>query len=225
MNTKAPVNKRFYHNLELLSVGKARSHGHQKAKCRCKCGKKITTWLHSLENGHTKSCGCILREVSKIRPNEPTSIYAISLIGGGIAWVSAQDAERVSQYHWKYNQRYGYAYAQPRGEKALYLHRFILELDDPKQLTDHRNGNKLDCTRSNLRVATPRLNRGNVAAKSKTGLKGVYETRLGRFKAQCCHQHIGIFDTPEEAARAYDARAKEIFGEFALLNFPMKKGA
>ncbi len=31
---------------------------------------------------------------------------------------------------------------------------------------------------------------------------------------------IGLFVTAEEAARAYDEKAKELYGEFARLNFP-----
>jgi hypothetical protein len=34
---------------------------------------------------------------------------------------------------------------------------------------------------------------------------------------------IGYFDDEEAAARAYDAKAKELYGEFAALNFPEEK--
>jgi len=36
-------------------------------------------------------------------------------------------------------------------------------------------------------------------------------------KQQC---HLGYYDTEEEAARAYDNKAFELYGDFELLNFP-----
>lgn len=32
--------------------------------------------------------------------------------------------------------------------------------------------------------------------------------------------YLGNYHTPEDAARAYDAKAREIYGEFACVNFP-----
>lgn len=105
------------------------------------------------------------------------------------------------------------------GKKYVYLHRFVI--GGNPETVDHINGNGLDCRRGNLRPAT---NAENIRSqRPKPGrLKGV--TRVhGRWLAQIMFDYknhsLGMFDTPEEAGRAYDAKARELFGEFAHLNF------
>jgi hypothetical protein len=94
-------------------------------------------------------------------------------------------------------------------------------------LVDHANGNGLDNRRSNLREATHAQNSANsrLSRRSTSGFKGVtWYKRTSRWRAHITadqvQRHLGYFDTPEEAARAYDTAATEAFGDFARLNFP-----
>ena len=85
---------------------------------------------------------------------------------------------------------------------------------------DHRNGDRADNRIDNLRRATNSQNGANVGPyKTNTsGFRGVSPAN-GRWVASISkdgHQtHIGTFGTPEEAHRAYVAKAMELFGEFA----------
>jgi hypothetical protein len=106
------------------------------------------------------------------------------------------------------------------------LHRFILDAP-PGQLVDHKDRDGLNNTRGNLRFATGTQNLANMRpqANSEVALKGVHVARLtGRYTAQITCQgvrkHLGCFATAEEAARAYDKAARELFGEFARTNYP-----
>jgi hypothetical protein len=159
----------------------------------------------------------------------------VPLTQGKFALVDAEDAERVMQFKWFALNKGGWWYAgrqrreprtirgQPGKSYTLYLHRFLLDAPDGTDV-DHINGDGLDNRRANLRICTHAENSYNArVTRSRAGYKGVRADGT-RWRA-AIHQHgreisLGSHATPEEAARAYDRAATEIFGVYALLNFP-----
>ena len=105
------------------------------------------------------------------------------------------------------------------------FHRVITSA--PKGLeVDHIDGNPLNNQRSNLRLCSHRDNSRNLRKykNSKTPFKGVQKTRSGRWQARISLS-LGVFDTPEQAAIAYDRAIKQIHGEFSSPNFPLKESS
>ena len=90
---------------------------------------------------------------------------------------------------------------------------------------DHRDRNKLNNRRSNLRIADHTHNNANIGLRSdnKTGLKGVswnklnkkYVAQIGYYKN---NMTLGLFVDKYDAARVYDKKALELYGEFAVIN-------
>jgi hypothetical protein len=112
--------------------------------------------------------------------------------------------------------------------RQIPMHRWLMKAPRNK-LVDHRDHNGLDNRRTNLRLATPRENAQNRRAMltSRLGLKGVYRHKdRDVFEAAIRHKgkqfYLGRFKRKDDAARAYDKKARELFGEFAYLNFPEK---
>lgn len=109
--------------------------------------------------------------------------------------------------------------------ETCYLARVVLKQKLQKRI-DHINRNRFDNRKSNLRLCTHQQNNFNVGPKGNlTGLKGVVLHKktnriYARIQKDGVQYHIGSFKTPKEAALAYDKRARELFGEFAYLNFP-----
>jgi AP2 domain len=111
-----------------------------------------------------------------------------------------------------------------------YLHRFILGMTDPKILVDHRNRYKLDCRRGNLRVGITRsqnMANSNNKRGGTSRYKGVqwdkrHSKWVAKIRVNYKVKQLGLFAIEVDAARAYDAAAREHFGEFAKCNLGLR---
>ncbi len=111
--------------------------------------------------------------------------------------------------------------------ETLYLHKLIAEkfLTDHKQgknrLVGAKNGNKLDCRLDNLVYRSRSVASRQRKTTSGTGYTGVYREH-NRYRAVISVKgksvHIGMFDTPEDAAAAYNKVSREIYGEEGKIN-------
>ena len=146
------------------------------------------------------------------------------------AFVSDEDYELACRYSWCVDKD-GYAIHyvpwwsadRKRHQRRLSLHRLIMGL--PAARVDHRDGNRLNCQRWNLRLATDGQNAWNATTpkNNSSGFKGVcWDKEVRKWNAYITvaykHKNLGRFNNPREAAMAYNVAAIEYFGEFARLN-------
>lgn len=197
-------------------------------------------WLRDLFMGRTLVPMCAnhpnwpgeLRDVPGVpccnfRPRhvEPEGdVKRIPMGDGRYALVDAADYEWLNQYQWHLCGG-GYAARCEKGKRIL-MHREIMK--PPKgMVVDHIDANRANNCRANLRVCTPGENQRNQRKQrnSASQYKGVgYLKNCKRCHAKLVFEGetvwLGHFDSEPEAARAYDRKAVELFGEFANLNFP-----
>ncbi|HLF28182.1 MAG TPA: AP2 domain-containing protein [Anaerolineae bacterium] len=151
----------------------------------------------------------------------------IQLTKGMIAFVDDEDSD-LADLKWHVIKTYA---VRGSPHNRVFMHRVILERKLKRRLrsgehSDHINGNGFDNRRSNLRAATAVENGQNrkVSSNNRSGFKGVYWNRCAqKWHAKIKHGgrniHLGYFNTPAEAARAYDTAAVDLYGEFARPNF------
>ncbi len=145
----------------------------------------------------------------------------ISLTQGKFARVDDEDYKTLSCYRWHAQKQKGdkyYAYRKNKG-RQLAMHNQILGIKG----VDHKNGEGLDNQRENLRPANKSQNKMNCSPKNGKRFKGTIKKSTGSWESRIRINnkliYIGYFKEEEEAAKAYDVKAKALFGEFARLNF------
>jgi len=155
----------------------------------------------------------------------------ISLTKGKFAFIDDEDWDLVKNYKWYYNNN-GYAETSIKQEngkhKTTGMHRLIINNNNPKIHIDHINHNGCDNEKYNLRLCTHQQNHMNQSSNKNSTSKymGVnWEKSRKKWKSQIGFNNkrifVGYFINEEDAARAYDNKAKELFGEFANLNFKL----
>lgn len=147
----------------------------------------------------------------------------------GVVLIDAQDVDLISKYTWQIHRGYACSINVKKHPHNLRMARLILfgeNQDKTDKKVDHRNRNKLDNRRINLREATPQQNSRNKAPWGKHKYKGI------SFEKSCKNPWramiyvngknitLGTFSDARLAAIAYDEAAQKYYGEFACLNFP-----
>jgi hypothetical protein len=162
---------------------------------------------------------------------EPAPVAGASWVqlgGGKFAIVDLSDLPRVAGMTWSSLKEYSVSRVEDGDTvRILSMHRHILGLGPEDPDVDHRNGDRSDNRRSNLRIATTSqnaANKGVVAHRSSSGYRGVHASRGRSFQSMITHGqkqiYLGTFEDPVTAAKFYDVAARELFGTFARLNFP-----
>ncbi len=165
---------------------------------------------------------------TKIQNNKTMKL--IPLTKGLFAKVDDEDYEYLMQFKWHSSKAKSGIYAKTsicvNGKSCFVTMHKMINKTKEGYLTDHIDHDTLNNQKLNLRSCTieeSNFNRRRIK-KGNSSYKGVtFEKNESRWRARIQHKEkvycIGSFKTEVDAAKAYDAKAKELYKEFAHLNF------
>lgn len=208
------------------SIGSGKQYS-QLWECRCDCGNVCKVNSRDLKSGNTKSCGCIqgesLRE-SNLNNYDLSGEYGIGFFNDGTTFLfDLEDFPLIKDFTWHKNDN-GYVVTTYKN-KRIRMHRLVLRLGDYNlfEEVDHKNHNRNDNRKSNLRICTHRENMFNRVDPSNntSGHIGVsQDSSNGKYKAYIGiygkYISLGDYSDYNEAVAARENGEKKYFAEFAI---------
>jgi len=154
----------------------------------------------------------------------------VTLTRGFKSVIDTCDVGLVSGFNWYATSTRGPTYAvrnrlktEGDGPQMILLHRVIMSASSD-DLIDHIDGDGLNNSRANIRLADHSQNQMNIGLPSNntSGFKGVYwQEAAGKWRAQIgCRgklHYLGLYDDPSEAHDAYCVAADNLHGEFSRM--------
>lgn len=150
----------------------------------------------------------------------------------GTVYFDAVDLGLIQSRKWHIS-RTGYLTTSAKtsdGEPTSKVFHKLIGEEFASNYVDHKNLNKLDNRRENLRLCTPSgnaRNRGKIHKSNNVSKYKGLRRRKNRWRAFIMVDYkeiyLGSFVKETDAAAAYDRAALKYHGEFANLNFPNLK--
>ena len=183
-------------------------------KCQCHCGNYFTTSGSNLKSGNTKSCGCQIKITMSLvgKNNSKQNKWKFKdNIAIGYTFkneefiIDIEDYDKVKYYCWRMSEN-GYIVANNKDttNTMIRIHRIIMNARKGEYV-DHKNWDKSNNWKRNLRLCTKSQNNVNIKRKinNTSGYTGVKQDSNGKWKSQISYNneriHLGTFDKLEDA--------------------------
>ena len=204
---------------------KGKHYARWKCKCSCNRGKIVLASASTLKGGHTQSCGCLHQErIKKYNDYEVQEDYVIMYTTKGEPfYVDLEDFWKVKDICW-YKSKDEYIVSSVHGGKQISLNRYIMNCPEDK-IVDHKNGDKIDNRKYNLRICDYQENMVNrkINSNNKSGVAGVFYLKserkwIAQIKFNKKNIRLGYFKNFDDAVEARRKAEDKYFGEFSRRN-------